>query len=534
MSISMMELTINNRRIAFITISILFVLCLLILVLCSLKGVSLTELSLFHPIPSYPLGIFILEVITFTLCAVALFILPGWLWAWSLIKEDRELSRLLPVSIFLSLGLLFLTTTVYKLIIPRELIRFDLIWILLTLYASGLFWIFFVAKGTEERYIIEKHLPTLFILLLCSLSILLWFFQDKMLWYELDRDFSQQHILPIPLGQLDDVVEAFGKVESLKRHILPFWDLEYSETFGFPLGVDPPLYHFILHFLSLLLGSAFGIVSMTMGICIIAALMMVYIIAGEKSDSSDSMIPPVVLLLLSSCYLLTLMKYLPPCGIVDFIYATLVAWFAHLYLFLKKRYTLSLLSAAIAFLLQYESAFFTCIGMLFIWFFVRYERQHVKSFFVRYIGILLGYFAMISFFGIITGELPIYVKAFVAENFSRIDYLHLLDNWLPPVVGEREVFSLTRSLLLLLKYLTMTGFTGALIFLPKRDQTLRLFSWIGGVYFFFVFFSKAPQVYYLSPLVLISMIVTVKIAFLCTKEKTRSSIHQESSNRGKT
>jgi len=209
--------------------------------------------GLFREAQGYSLLQYCQEINIFFLGSALIFLLPGLLWTCTFLKQQVDTFELLAYSFVTSLSILAVLTTLFKILSPTELnqLNFTMITIIVTI--AGL--IGCLCKGSlvvRTLSISKMSLVIIFILLMLA-SILVWLFQDQLIWVNFDHNFSPEYVLNIPLGMQGDVFEKFGLIDSLKSHLLPYWDLEYVNRFGYPI-LDPPLHVFMSLFLILPFG----------------------------------------------------------------------------------------------------------------------------------------------------------------------------------------------------------------------------------------------------------------------------------------
>jgi len=99
------------------------------------------------------------------------------------------------------------------------------------------------------------------ILVFLAILFLLTFGRDLINGAPLAYRYDPEIILGIPLGEQADSLETFGLAHSLRTHLLPYWDLEYADKFGY-VFTDTPLYPYVALFAILLFGESFAAVSL--------------------------------------------------------------------------------------------------------------------------------------------------------------------------------------------------------------------------------------------------------------------------------
>jgi len=200
-------------------------------------------LNLFAAKENYPFYRYIQEISIYFLGNLVVFLLPGLIWICVFFKKKFNLPVLLFYSFLASVISLIFITTVFKISIHGELNWVNFTSLLGILTLSGLIVLFCKKTHSINIFKFSKNNVLIGLILMITIVVCVWVFQDKIIWVDYDRDFSVEHILSIPLGAQSDLLENFGLVDSLKKHLLPYWDLEYADRFGYPV-VDPPLHFF--------------------------------------------------------------------------------------------------------------------------------------------------------------------------------------------------------------------------------------------------------------------------------------------------
>lgn len=486
---------------------------------------SLRWPELFADTERYSFFYYIRDMGIYLLASFMLFLLPGLLWGNIFFKRQYRTSELLAVAFIISLALLVVITTFFKVGAARELQSWDLLLMLLAVTGGGLL-VCLKKEGWENRNIVTIPWAyfCLCLALLVCLIVAAWGFHEKILWVEYDRDVSPERILAIPFGRQDDVLENFGLIHSLKTHVLPYWDLEYAERYGYSI-VDPPLRVFISFFLMLFGGESFAVQSLNTLLVLMLSFWAVARLATVGLDVRAYRFFWLIPVLFLNIIFVFLWHRDFALVLIDHIHVMSLFVVAQVYFLLTGRYRLFLAFAVLAFLTKFEAALFTLAGLWFYGRILQPDYHTAVDLFKKYILLVSLYIVMMLTIGFLRGDLGVYAEAFCVERFVRLDHFHFFDEIFPQeLTSPWEAFSLAATWEFFIQFLMGTAFGGVLIFLSTQDKISRFFRRIGLFYLILVLASRTKRIHYISPLVLLSAIIVLRMFFLTSWEDIRGKL----------
>jgi len=472
-------------------------------------------LSLFTAKENYSFLRFAQEMSAYFLGNLVVFLLPGLIWVCVFCKKKYSFPVLLFYSFLISVISLIFITTVFKISVHGELNWLNFVMMLGILTFSGLIALFckrtvFIQMFRFSKINVLIGLLSVIVMVACG-----WIFQDKIIWVDYDDDFAVEHILSIPLGAQSDLLENFGLVDSLKRHLLPYWDLEYADRFGYAI-IDPPLHMFTSLFLILFVGQSFAAQSLNSILVMLISFWFVWRVSGEGLEQKRYYITGCIVPFLFIPYILVFLNH-PESTMVLLDLTHFLSFFmiAQFYFLLKKRYNLFLIFALLGFLTKYEAILFTCLGLWFYQSVFVPERGRTAALFRNYLFLISPYIVCMLAIGVFRGDLSSYSEAFFVERFMRLDYFNIL----PRLFSEESTsmwgsFSVANTVEFLKHFMLGSAFLGVVLFLPQKDKISRFFSKIAIVYFILVMICKVKRIHYTSPLVFMSAIVALRMFFL--------------------
>lgn len=507
-----MNVSFAKKNLVLFLVFIMILFALTAGIVLRIQGANFYELEIFVSTQRYTVVQYILECLIFVSAIIVIFFIPGLLWVGGWHRKKTDLFHLMFYAFLVSVGGLILLTSLYKMVSPYPLNKLSLVCLLAALIFTGLP---FFHRNNElqiEDVQLDSRLFLVLIIVFLSLFYFIWIFKNKVLWTPFDHNYAQQHVLSIPLGAQSDIHEAFGRIVSLKKHLWPFWDLEYVDKFGY-FVVDPPLFHFLALFLVTLFGDAFAVLSMAN---ILLIPLNIFIVLKISLDNRKEQRPSAGLMaalaVVAFVYLLKLLRhpYAYDDAITDLSFLMTTFMLMQFFFLLNKKYLMFVVCALSAFLTQYESAFFTIMGAILYWLYYPDERRMIGGMFVIYLGSLGVYGLFIFILGVATGDLFIYIESILIEKLTRFDLFHILDHCYPVGTEGWSPFSISNSVLFFITFMTATLGTGLTLFLKKRDKIAQLFSFLGISYLFLVLISRYNRLHYVTPLVFISMIVAIR------------------------
>jgi len=477
----------DKKNITVLSLAMLVIYALGIYSLKFIQQSSFAGVIIFNPGHIGMLN-FISAIISFFIfCSgfLLLFLIPGWIVLMNFDKFKQKLTGFFGFSFVVSLVILILITSVCKLIWQLELNRanFLIIYILFVFSALICLWLrprIGYVSPLSLRFNVVQCIPV-FIFVLMSI-IFIFLFRYKIISEQVVRyDLREETILSIPLGEQPDDLEVFGLADSLKRHLLPYWDLEYADRFGF-VFTDLPLYSFVSMFSLLFFGDNTTALNLT-SISFIAILFLIILVGCRR----NKYLCLIVCTLMFVGYL-NFQKDVSAFMYVEHFFFFLVI-VSYIYL-LQRNYTMYLLFAATATLTRFYGIFFVLLGFLGAVAFFKKQKPEIMSALLKYVFIVTGFFASILTIGIFTGNLCVYFRTIVIEYFTRFDYFGLLAKRYPGLVIGGGVFSTFRSLQFLSWCLQSTFYIFPLLVIFGRDKEENFYSFVGLIYFMLVFFSQ--------------------------------------------
>jgi len=469
-------------------------------------------LDLFAAKGNYPFTRYIQEIIIYFLGNCVVFLLPGLIWICAFFKKKFSLPVLLFYSFLVSVISLISITTAFKISVHGELNWLNFVIILGILTLSGLMVLFSKKTLSIDIFNFSRKNIVIGVILMITMVACAWVFQDKIIWVDYDNNFAVEHILSIPLGAQSDLLENFGLIDSLKKHLLPYWDLEYADRFGYPV-VDPPLHFFRSLFLMLFFGSSFGVQSLNSLIVILINFWIIWQISSSSIEHKGVYWTSLTIPFLFLMYILVFLGH-PDSALVlvHHIHFMCLFTIAQFFCLVKRRNNLFLIFALLAFLTKYEAMLFTFLGL---WFYARIfetEKGETATLLRKYMLLILPYIILMLAIGIFRGDLGTYAEIFFVERFMRLDYFNML-----PIIFSQEStsgwsqFSIHSTVDFLKYFIVGSAFLGFVIFLPQKDKTPRFFSRIAIVYFLIIIISREKRIHYISPLVFLSTFIALRM-----------------------
>jgi len=502
------DILLNTKNVIALTI-VSWIIFIILSLVCGQN--FLNGLNLFKGADGYSLAQYLQDLSLYTCGTFIVFILPGLIWACRFMKQNISFSELLFYSFLTSLTVFILITTIYKIFIPSGLngSNFSSMVILITL--SGLLGLISI-KGHSSHTVTLTRNHLMVCLVLTVLTIICcWIFQNKILWVDFDNNFSAEHVLTLPLGAQDDLMEHFGLVDSLKQHFLPFWDLEYADKFGYSV-IDPPLHAFVSLFLFLFFGQSFAVQSLNTVMVMLVSYCLILKMSesglGKPPCNFVSYLIPVLFL---SYFLVILFHHASAVVLCDHIHFMCFFTMAQFYFLSNKKHGLFLVFALLAFLTKYEAMMFTLFGLLFYQRIYKATKMEIASLLKKYLCLILPFILLAITIGWFQRDLGTYMESISVERFMRLDYFGLLDRVYPQSRFLWETFSISTTLEFIKQFILATGFLGVFIFFPQKDRASLLLRGVALFYFFLVIISRIKRLHYISPLVVLSTIVALRL-----------------------
>jgi len=456
---------------------------------------------------------------TYLLGNIVIFLIPGLLFTFSFQKKNLGFGKCVISSCVISLITLIFCTTLFKLALSKSLNGHNFIMMLGIITSIKIIILIFKRKTMETILRIDAINIILGILFLAGATLFLWTQQSSLVWGNSNFDYSHNYVLSIPLGLQNDLLENFGLVNSLNKHLLPYWDLEYANKFGTAI-IDPPLRVFIISFLSLFFTQSLAV--QTLNTLIVISISFWFCWKFIKFETEINTLDSMALILPFFCcvYLLNLSAHYEILTIfTDHVHLLTLFTLLQFYCLITKQYNLFLLFATLAFLTKYEAMLFTVLGLFFYHRTFDMDKSLMGSLLKKYTLCIIPYILLILMIAIITGNLGIYTESFLVERFTRIDHFQILPFLYPSTTNVWDHYSLESTYKFLKQFLFGSSFMGIFIFFNYKDRTNKYLSKVAIVYLLLILISRGQRMHYISPLVLLSCIIAARtiVMILVTK-----------------
>lgn len=449
----------------------------------------------------------LISVLTFLSGFLLLFFIPGYTFLLNLKGARFSRSAFLAFSFMGSIGILIVSTTVFKFGTHREIGRGDLVVLIALAMLSG--WGTFKMRTLNGR---DKTLPLSFRLselrpfLALFFTVLIYFmiFYGTIIGERTAKnfDFSPHAVLSIPLGSQTDDFEVFGLADSLKRHLLPYWDMEYADQFGFVF--TDFLFPYITSPATILFGQNYESLTL-LSLVFIVILFSVILSQGQGGRLPRFFICSVLLI----AYLL-FFKNEDSVFILPQHLFTLLIFLSYDFL-LNRNYGGFLSFSVLTSLMRFYGIVFILLGLAGVWIFYQDRRSEIVPVVKGYFTFILALVLFVAGIAVGTGNGIIYEKWFLVEYFNRVDYGHVLHRWFPQEAVFLPKFSLKASFQFLRWCLYGTAFLFPFIFIFGNDRQEKFYSFVGIVYFISVFFSTYQLSRYIIPLIpLVAIVMSIK------------------------
>lgn len=426
-----------------------------------------------------------------------LFLIPGWIFLLHFENIKKDTPAFIGLSFILTLAILITATTIFKIITPFSLGRGSLCLIAISIISVELISLWCRPKREQK---VKIGLPLyfnrfiLYIALILLAVVFVVTFSHRIIGQGLAHyDYRQDTVLSIPLGQQPDELEIFGLADSLRKSLLPYWDLEYADRFGFVFA-DPPLYPFISMFSMQFFGegnAAFALPSM------LFIIVTFFLIIAQGKDKQRLRFLICSLLLLNFFYF-SLKDNIAFLHKGYFLIFAIIVSYEYL---LRRNYSMFLLFAAATTLTKFYGIFFIVLGFAGAAIFFKERRPELMPVMLKYCYVLMGLAAFILIMGAVTGNTNVYLRAISVEHFLRFDHFGILSKIFPGAVVYNPSFNLRENLQFLLWCLQSTAFAFPVLFLFGKNKKENFYSFVALVYFVLVLFGRYQFMRYVIPLV---------------------------------
>jgi len=472
---------------------------LMLLQKCHIRDVVLFSIPNFC---NNPLLINILSAIVFLSGFFMLFFILGWLILLYL-KKSQDLAILSGSSFTLSILLAIIISTLFKTFTHTPLNHLNFSLLISSFITTELFFLWILnptpvtLSGT--KFFDKTFMIVSLTLIVITLSFISYFHQKILNTNVFNISFTQEAIRSIPLGEQTDLLERFGLAKSLNTHLLPFWDLEYADKFGY-VFTDPPLCAFIQSFSFLMFGETLASLILV-PLCLMMILFIIITSYKQKNIFMRLFINSIIFISFILFFKGNLDEFAEMTPLLLFF-----SVISYMYLLAGKHFMFLIFSLT-ATLTQFYGVFFTLIGLISYSVFFKDQRNECKNIFTKYIYILIGIAAFVLSIGLMEGNVEIYFKTFLIEHFARLDLFQMLDKIYPEFIVENPPFRFVSRLNIINWCLVSTGcFFPLLLFFGKNKEE-NFYSLIILTYFFLIFISRYTLGRYIIPIIPITAIV---------------------------
>lgn len=458
----------------------------------------------------------LLSALAFISGFILLFLVPGWiiLLVFNNIKKDIVIFS--GLSFIISIFSLISCVTLFKAMSGQILNRINITGIMVFMIFAGLAALWFKYRENPResmRASLRFNKTAPYCILILTAVIFVSNFRYKLIENEIIKyDYSEKSVLSIPLGEQPDDLEVFGLAGSLKKHLLPYWDLEYADRFGF-VFTDPPLYPFVCMFAVLLFGESKVSLILT-SIGFIVCIFLIILSQWSKNKYLRLFICCLFLLAYLGFFLQDITSLI---FMEHFFIFLLFVSFVYL---LRRNYNLFIIFAAAATLTRFYAIFFILLGFTGLAVLFKERIPELKPAALKYGFIILGLILFIIAVGKLSGNLSVYWKTFLIEHLDRFDYFNLLSKKFPGFVVDSSSFSLSGSFKFLLWCFYGTALTFPILFVFGKDKEENFYSFVAVAYFTFVIFSRYQLSRYVIPLIPLTAVVVSSKIERWAKDKT--------------
>ncbi len=427
----------------------------------------------------------------------------------------------------MSIGLLIAATTVFKILFSSPLSRSSFLGLNAALMAIGLI---LAARRPRGRIHFNWSWKSAVPFIAFGFVILLFvglFSKNVFSFGQLDSVIC----LKIPLFEASlrhyDIAEPFGLADSLKMHLLPYWHLEFVDKFGFPV-VNPPLHSYLNLFALLLLGDAFGAMSITSVVFVyVASLVALSVISPahlttgqqmQKSEPGKTLgQEPAILILVIAIFGYFFLHQSDPTTFIFPTHLFVLTLLLAFHFLLKGEFRLFLVYAFLASISRYAGLLLISLGLFFFLLQNKEQRRPALRAYGGYLALLVLFLTGMFCLSAAQGNLKALLETVKQAILVRFDYFGLIAT--PPLnVSRVPEISVANTITFLNWFLYGPVFLSIFFFLPKKDKTARFFSFISIAYFLIILASRHKRVHYVAPFVFMAAVVAAR-TFLVSKRK---------------
>jgi hypothetical protein len=435
--------------------------------------------------------------------------IPGILAVPLFYKKKLDFSGFLVCGALLNFILLIIGGNLYKLLMGGELNRsnFLLIILILTITIS----LFLKTENSQLTNPLVFDFDYIKVATFCVI-VFSFLYILKQNFIGTQFNINTDNLLAIPLGQQDDISELVGITKSLRTHLYPYWDLEYSNKMGFHV-IDPPLAYFYFLHSTLLFGNTKAAFASIFLLAFVFILIISFLISRERIPGKN--IFYIALLPICIYFLRFLLASERVFLVSSFNLFTTSMLGIYLYYLVSRKFNFALVFGIVSFLMFYESSFFIFLSLFFSFFMFAEDRQRIKTLFKHFLFAVAMYFLVIFLIGYLNGDLMTYWRSIVIEKLMRFDYFDVLKRFFPDQYGLWPAFEVGKNTIFIKWFFSATAFFGITLFLPKKDTIATLFSWLGVIYLFFILLSTYKNEHYvIIPAVLTSFVAPRYLYYL--------------------
>jgi len=470
-----------------------------------------------------------LKIFAILSALILAFSLPGLIWVLALWprEEDIPLPRMMAWAFPASIGLLIAAISIFKMLFSLPLSRGSFLGLNGALMAIGLILAARKVRGKIHfNWSLKSAVPFIafgFVILL-SLGL---FSKEILSSPSLDMTFSAGKSISGEALSRWDLFEPFGLAESLKVHLLPHWHLEFADRFGFPV-VNPPLHSYLNLFALLLLGDAFGAVSITSALFIyVSSLVVLGLISPPSQPASqqfEKSAPakafgrePAILILVIAIFGYFFLHENDPTTFVFPTHLFVLNLLLAFHFLLKGEFRLFLVYAFLASLSRYAGLLLISLGIFFYWFLSKEGRKPALRAYGGYLALLGLFFTLVFCASAAQGNLGVFLETVKQEILVRFDHFGLIG--LPPMnVSPEPKASVANTISFLNWFLYGPVFLSIFFFLPKKDKTARFFSLTSIAYLLIISVSRYKRVHYVAPFVFMAAVVAARTFFVSKRK----------------
>jgi hypothetical protein len=434
---------------------------------------------------------FILCFLKTAIAALSVFIalfLPGAMWAPLIPSSTRGGLAYFLSSLAGSVFLYALFTTIYKIITGAPLTRTVFIGIAVVLVISG--YMLSIYKKPDAPLKFDKRKLLVFLAGIVIICMLTFIFRGKIFVEDLNGDG----------------VEAFKLADSLKSHVLPYWDLEQGGAWGLPV-VNPYLTNSMIHnSLLLLLGNSESSIRITYFLCLGVIYFIVVGLIRMRRHFEFKCRDSILVFLCLSVYTLIMFyysghnPYFSDISVNAAVDTYMMLFFlAGTYFLLSGNMPMFLIFSVMAGLTRYSGPLLTFLQLSGYMLFFRENRNAVIRITIIYAAIMLSIGIFLFIYGSVHGLLPYWMNTIKSEYISKY-------------VSRNSLNDIS---IYLKQFIILCGGIPffSLFFSKKGDRVSGYLTFITLIYALIVFGSGIKHIHYFAPVSFLPLIIFARLVF---------------------